>query len=308
MTKSINKILKLKPIAPIIEATRHIHPPGLEEMSLHDVGVFFFVEMGKSAINTRAASVAFKFFLALFPAIIFLFTLIPYLPIDDLYNQLLTEMKSVLPHNAYDAAVETIHDLVKNQHGGLLSFGFLVTLYFSTNGIDALMQAFNHSFHASETRPFLKQRLISLLLFIILSFLLITATTLIIGSEAAIGYFIKKGFLSGGLDVLLLTIGKWAIVLMLFFTAISILYYFGPVKKMKYKFISAGATLATVLAILASLGFSYYVNNFGTYNKVYGSIGTIMVVMLWLEFNSMIVLIGFDLNVKIARLEINQKK
>ena len=193
---------------------------------------------------------------------------------------------------------------MKNQHGGLLSFGFLVTLFFATNGIDALMQAFNQSFHLNETRSFLKQKLISVFLFMILSLLLLTATTLIIGSEITVDFLIKKGLLKGNLDVLILMLGKWIIVLTLFFTAISIFYYFGPVKKMKYKFISAGATIATILSILASLGFSYYVNNFGTYNKVYGSIGTIIVIMLLLEFNSRIILIGFDLNAKIARHEL----
>ena len=209
-------------------------------------------------------------------------------------------MHSLLPENAYQAAVETINDLVKNQHNGLLSFGFLVTLYLSTNGINALIDAFNQAIHVVETRSFIKQRIVSLYLLGALSLLVLTASLLIIFSEIAINYAIAHGLLlSDGIVIVLLTLGKWLIVFLLLFTAISLLYYFGPVNSANYKLISPGALLATVLSITASLLFNYYVNNFGTYNKVYGSIGTIMVIMLWLQFNCLIMLIGFDLNAKI---------
>lgn len=270
------------------------------ELTLYDIGFFFLIETRKSAITTRAAAVAFTFFLALFPAIIFFFSLIPFLPIDNLQAQLLNEMHTLLPENAYQAAIVTINDLVKNQHNGLLSFGFLITLYFATNGINALMEAFNHAIHVAETRTFIKQRAISLFLFVILSMLVLTASILIIFSEVAINYAVTQGWLLSDWGILLLlTLGKWLVSSLLLFTAISLLYYFGPVNSANYQLISPGALLATVLSIIASVLFNYYVNNFGTYNKVYGSIGTIMVVMLWLEFNCLIILVGFDLNAKI---------
>jgi membrane protein len=162
------------------------------------------------------------------------------------------------------------------------------------------MDAFNQAMHVTETRGVIKQRAVSIFLFIVLSVLLLTASLLIIFSEVALDYMISRGLLiSGSLEIILLTFGKWSVVLLLLFTAISLLYYFGPVNSKKYDMVSPGAILATVLFIVASVLFSYYVNNFGTYNKVYGSIGTLMVVMLWLEFNCLIVLIGFDLNAKI---------
>ena len=194
---------------------------------------------------------------------------------------------------------------MQNQHNGLLSFGFLITLYFSTNGINALIDAFNQILHHSETRGFFQQRLVSLLLFIGLSLLVITASVLIIfselASELAIDYALAHGvLLSDGLVLLLLTIGKWLIAFLLLFVAIYTLYYFGPVKS-DHRCIIQGTVLATVLSIAASLLFNYYVNNFGTYNKIYGSIGTVMVVMLWLQFNCLTLLIGFDWNAKISR-------
>ena len=284
----------------LIKGSIAIRPVGFAGLSLHDIGYFFLVETRKSAITTRASSVAFTLFLALFPAIIFFFSLIPFLPIANLHQQLLNEMHTLLPENAYQAAVTTINDLVKTKHNGLLSFGFLISLYFATNGINALMDAFNQAIHASETRTFIKQRVVSLFLFMALSLLLLTGSLLIIFSEVAIKYAITDGWLASGCsELLLLTLGKWSVVFLLLFTAISLLYYFGPVNSANYRLINPGALLATVLSVTASLLFNYYVNNFDTYNKVYGSIGTVMVIMLWLEFNCLITLIGFDLNAKI---------
>ncbi len=294
------KILLVATIQKLIDSSKTMRLPRYSQLTWYDIGYFFLVETQKSAISTRASAVAFTFFLALFPAIIFFFSLIPFLPIDNLHQQVLNDMHSLLPENAYQAAVETINDLVKNQHNGLLSFGFLVTLYLSTNGINALIDAFNQAIHVVETRSFIKQRIVSLYLLGALSLLVLTASLLIIFSEIAINYAIAHGLLlSDGIVIVLLTLGKWLIVFLLLFTAISLLYYFGPVNSANYKLISPGALLATVLSITASLLFNYYVNNFGTYNKVYGSIGTIMVIMLWLQFNCLIMLIGFDLNAKI---------
>ena len=294
------KILLVAAIQKLIDSSKTMRLPRYSQLTWYDIGYFFLVETQQSAISTRASAVAFTFFLALFPAIIFFFSLIPFLPIDNLHQQVLNDMHSLLPENAYQAAVETINDLVKNQHNGLLSFGFLVTLYLSTNGINALIDAFNQAIHVVETRSFIKQRIVSLYLLGALSLLVLTASLLIIFSEIAINYAIAHGLLlSDGIVIVLLTLGKWLIVFLLLFTAISLLYYFGPVNSANYKLISPGALLATVLSIIASLLFNYYVNNFGTYNKVYGSIGTIMVIMLWLQFNCLIMLIGFDLNAKI---------
>lgn len=284
----------------LITWSKTIQPRGFSGLTLYDLGYFFLVETRKNAISTRASAVAFTFFLALFPAIIFFFSLIPFLPVANLQAQLLNEMHALLPENAYQAAVVTINDLVKTQHNGLLSFGFLVTFYFATNGIDALIEAFNHAIHVDETRSFIKQRLVSLFLFVALSMLVLSASLLIIFSEVALNYAISHGLLlSDGVVIFLLTLGKWVVSYLLLFTAISLLYYFGPVKSPNYKLINSGVLLATILSIIASLLFNYYVNNFATYNKVYGSIGTIMVVMLWIQFNCLIMLIGFDLNAKI---------
>jgi membrane protein len=252
-----------------------------------------------NAVYVRASAVAFTFFFALFPAIIFFFSLIPYLPVDNLHQQLVTDLHSVLPENAYQAAVETINDLTQRRDG-LLSFGFLFALYFATNGINALIDAFNQATHIVETRNFIEQRLISVFLLIIISLLTLTASILLIFSEVAINYALEHGLLLSDEVILIsLTLGKWLMSFLLLFTAISLLYYFGPINSPNYKVLNMGALFATVLSIITSLLFNYYVNQFGTYNKVYGSIGTIMVVMMWLQFNCLTILLGFDLNARL---------
>lgn len=276
-----------------------IKPWGCGGLSCYELGYFFIVDSQESAVYMRATAVAFTFFFALFPAIIFFFTLIPYLPIDNLHQQLLTDLQSLLPENTYQAAVNTINDLTQ-QRTGLLSFGFLFALYFATNGINALIDAFNQSIHVVETRGFIEQRFVSMFLLVVISLLVLIASLLIIFSEVVINYALSQGLLLSDTVILsALLLGKWIVSFLLLFTAISLLYYFGPVNSSNYKIMNIGAIFATVLSIIASLLFNYYVNQFGTYNKIYGSIGTVMVLMLWLQFNCLIILLGFDLNAKL---------
>jgi membrane protein len=237
--------------------------------------------------------------MALFPSIIFLFSLIPFVPIPNFQDELLELIKNVLPNDAYLAAKSTIIDIVKHQHSSLLSFGFLLALYFTTNGFMALMKGFNSSYHVSEKRSPIKQRMVALVLTFIMSFLLIIATLLIIFSEIIIKYFSNQGLLKSKTQVFLLLSGKWIIVLAVFFLAISFLYYYGPSVKKRWRFISAGSSFATSLSLITSIGFAYFVNNFGQYNTIYGSIGTLIVIMLWIHFNSFILLLGFELNASI---------
>lgn len=268
-------------------------------MPIYNVADFFVTGIQRGSIVMRAQSLAFSFFLAIFPATIFLFSVIPYIPFGGFQEQLLELIRSVLPSNAYASARSTIEDIIKIQHGGLLSFGFLTALYFTTNGFMTLMRGFNASYHSVELRSPWKQRYVALILTFILSVLVFAATTLIIGSEGATKYLVHNSILKTKTQVALLLIGKWAIVLSLFFFGISFLYYYAPSKKKAWRFVSPGSTFASILSILVSTGFAYFVNNFGNYNKIYGSIGTLIVIMLWIYFNSLILILGFELNASI---------
>ncbi|MBK5284253.1 MAG: YihY/virulence factor BrkB family protein [Bacteroidia bacterium] len=268
-------------------------------MPLYDVADFFFTGIQKGAIKSRASSVAYSFFLALFPAVIFLFSLIPYIPIKNFQPQLLELLQDIFPKDAYLATRSTIEDIVKHQRGGLLSLGFVMAIYFTTNGINALIIGFNKSYHVKETRTGFRQRMASVILTAILSMLIILAIVILTTSEAATHYLVTASIIKSKGQIILLYMGKWLVIAALFLFAISFLYYFGPSLHKKWRFFSPGSLLASFLCIITAVGFAAFVNNFGNYNKLYGSIGTLIVIMLWIYYNALILIIGFELNASI---------
>jgi len=300
--KLLNNILQSAPIQTIINTSKKISLPGFDGIPLYDVIIFFFQGIQKGALTTRAAALSFNFFLAIFPGIIFLFTLIPYFPIQDLEEQFMLILKEALPRNAFEATESTIQDILHRQSGGFLSFGFITAFYFATNAINSMISAFNSSYHNIESRSFFKQLFVSSMLVFILVFLLVIAVVLLVISGFVLDYLAEKNIIQGGFNIFLLQAADFIVLLALIFFGFSFLYYYGPSKKSKFRFISAGSTLATILSVITSVGFAYYVNNFGQYNKLYGSIGTLIVIMLWIYFNSIILLIGFELNASISNV------
>jgi len=281
------------------QKARLIKLPFFDGEPLYDVAVFFWKSMVDGAISTRASAIAFNFILAIFPAIIFLFTLIPYIPIDNFQQELFKLLQSILPQNAFAAIQATIEDILKTKRGGFLSFGFLAAFIFATNGIVSVIAAFNGTIHAIETRSWINQRLVALILAVILTLLMTISIALITVSQTILNYMVENGFLQKNLTYYLLPGGKWLVICALIFFAYAFLFYLAPARKTKFRFISAGGTLATILTIITTIVFSYYINNFGKYNILYGSIGTLVVVMLSFYFNAFILLIGFELNVSI---------
>ena len=287
------------PVQKISNASKKLILPGFDGMPLYDVADFFFTGIQKGAVKTRASSVAYSFMLALFPGIIFLFSLIPYIPIHNFQNELLELLQSIFPKDAYVATKSTIEDIVRHQRGGLLSLGFILVAYFTTNGISALIDGFNKSYHVKETRTGFRQRMAAFTLTAILSLLVIAAILIIVSSESATHYLVVHHIIKSKGQIVLLYIGKWIVIAALFLFAISFLYYFGPALHKRWRFFSAGSIVASFLSILTSIGFGTFVNNFGNYNKVYGSIGTLIVIMLWIYYNALILIIGFELNASI---------
>lgn len=273
--------------------------PGFDGMPLYDVLTFFIKGLSKGALTLRAAAFTYNSFLAIFPAIIFFFTIIPYIPIPNFQDNLLALLRDLIPQAAYETVETTVFDIVKRPRGGLLSLGFVLALFFATNGVNSLIEAFNQTVHSLETRSFIIQRLISVLLVLILSLMVILAIGLITAGPPVMKLLVDIGLLHTDFVYYLLLVLRWIIILALFFFAYSFLYYLGPSKKGTFNFISAGSSLATFLSIGLSSLFNFYVNNLTSYNKLYGSIGTLMVIMLWIYFNGLIILIGFELNASI---------
>lgn len=292
-------LLKFRPYFLLIEWTKVLILPGFSPLPLYTVAAFFFQEIGKDELTNKASSLAYNFMLAIFPAIIFLFTLIPYIPIAHFQDQLMSLIALVLPVEAYDAVKLTLLDIVSNQNSKLLSFGFLFALFFSTNGVHNLMQAFNKSSLITESRPWLKQRLVALYLTLLISLALILAIMIMTIGEFIFSRLKSELIFKDVFWIYLLSIVRWVMLIIVYFVTISVLYRYGPAHPKKWRFFSAGSWMATILAILTFWGFSYYINNFGNYNKLYGSIGTLIVLMIWLYLNSLIILVGFELNASI---------
>ncbi|MAC95654.1 MAG: ribonuclease BN [Flavobacteriales bacterium] len=286
---------------PIVRKVRRLSKiivlPGFDGLPIYYVAKFFIVGIQKGLIATKASSMAFKFFMALFPTVIFLLTLLPYIPIDNFREELLAILQDLLPQSGYEFVEDSIVELVTQPDGGLLSFGFIFALYLATNGIDGMFEAFKESYNTSFKRNFFTQKALSVLLLFILTLLIIIAIAALIFSEYAVNNILEKGSIAS----ILISVGKWIIIAALAFFGISFAYYLGGSRSSKWRFFSAGSSLATFLVLLVSLGFGFYVDNFANYNKIYGSIGTIIVLMLWIYFISFVLLIGFELNASIQQ-------
>ncbi|MBW4891866.1 YihY/virulence factor BrkB family protein [Mucilaginibacter sp. HMF5004] len=294
-------LLKFRFYRYLLDWTKVIILPGFRPLPVYTVAAFFFEEIKQDSLANKAASLAYSFLLAAFPGIIFLFTLIPYIHIGNFQQQLLDLLSLVLPHNVSMAFESTIVDIVKHQNVSLLSFGFLSTIWFATNGVNKLMQAFNKSSLLVEDRSYLKRRWVALKLTMLIALSLFAGIFILVVSQTIINFIQDQFFTTSKFWIYPIILSRWLIVVMLFFVMVSILYRYGPAHKRKWKFLSPGSILATFLAVLTSLVFTYYINNYAAaaYNKLYGSIGTLIIVMLWLYLNSLIILIGFELNASI---------
>ena len=282
---------------------KRISLPGFNKVPIYDVFTFFFKGLLKGSLNTRASSIAFNFMLALGPAIIFLLSLIPYLPIKDFRSEILEILNEIIPKDSY-IAFESLLDELFMKRGGMQIFGFLVALFFAQRGINSMIEAFNATYHTIETRPWLQRRVASILLVIILFLLVTLALFLLVFSKTGIRKLVDMEVIKVDFTYYLILTGRWIIITVLTFLSISFLYYLAPVRKINWRFFSAGSTLATLLTIVASLGFSYFVNNFAQFNKFFGSIGALVALMLWMNFNALTLLIGFELNASISNARI----
>ena len=283
----------------ILNIAKKIKPLGFSGLSIYDVTIFFWKGLMEGAITTRASSLAFNFFLAFFPSIIVFLTLIPYIPVTGLQETLMELLNVVLPPSTNEITFNALDDIINNTRGGLLSIGFLLALYFSTNGINSLIEAFNASYHIRENRPIIQQRILSLGLTLLLSFMLIIAMGLIIFGKFAVSYLTEYKLITQYAGELILY-GKWFTILLVLWLGISVLFHLGPSIKSKWKLFTPGSILATLGIIITSIGFNYYINHFSQYNKIYGSIGTLMIILIWMYFNSIILLTGFELNASIS--------
>jgi membrane protein len=262
--------------------------------SVKELGLRVINEIQRGDDLGRAAQLAYYFLFALFPFFLFLTTLLGYLPIPNLLDRIMELLAQMLPGEALQLVQDNVRDLVTGQRGGLLSFGFLAALWTSSSAITAIIDSLNRAYDVEEGRPFRKVRAIAIMLTIGLSIFIIVSIVLL-----TIGGWIADRVGLGRVFEAAWTILRWPVIVFLMIFALAVLYYFAPDVEQKWKWITPGSAFAVIGWIVASLGFSFYVNNFGSYNATYGSIGTVIVLLTWMYLSGFLILMGGEINAEI---------
>lgn len=252
-------------------------------------------------IVTRSNSIAFNFFLSLFPLIIFLFTLLPLFPFTADYLAIFKEStKDFFPMQAHEYLFSVIDGVASIQRKGLLSVGFIFAVFFSSSGMVTLMYGFHKSYdRVFKRRSYVKNRLVAIALTMLVASLFLVSMFLIIFGTPILELLISKLNI-GSYSVLVINFFSWYLVVSFIYIGITLIYRYGSAMKERITWINTGSILATILSIMSSLAFSFFINSFGRYNEIYGSIGALLVLMLWIQINVFIILVGFEFNAGIA--------
>jgi len=304
LTKIERKILQWGPIAFLIKRSKETILPGFYGIPLYDALNFFVNQINKIGLNQRASAIAFNFIMAIPAACICVFTLVPYLPVSRQFTkELLSLTRDISPsQNVYNFVSTFLDDFLNTQRGGLLSFGFLLVIFYASNAMLTIINTFDKSIYQHDQKTnFLQKRWKAIKLTVIVLGLLIGTILILIG-EGYLSTVIINWLQLKGTSIFLFKSLRWLITLFLFYYGIALIYKLAPSVTKRWKTFTVGALLATFLTVATTFIFSYWVNNFSSYNKVYGSIGTVLIVMLLIYINSLILLIGFELNVSITIL------
>jgi membrane protein len=295
-----DKLLKIPIIKQLVLLGKSVKLPWLHGLSLYDLLELYIIGIVEGAVSYRATAIAFSFFMALFPFALFILNLIPYIPLEGFQDDFMDFVHQSLPPTTFDAVSKIINDILHNSHSGLLSTGFFMAIFLMANGVNAILGGFESSRHVTLKRKYFRQYLISLALSILLSFILIVTVAAIVIFEV----FIQKTKIQDILseNIPLIEMGRYSFVIVMILITTSILFKFGTKQDRKRSFISIGSVFTTILTIITSYFFGIWVVKFSKYNELYGSIGTLLIVMFFIWINSMILLLGFELNATINRL------
>lgn len=302
MSKPIeDKLEKIPVVNLLVKFFKGIKLKVLEGLSLYDLLELYTIGIVKGALSTRASAIAYSFFMALFPFLLFVIIIIPYVPIEGFKTEFLNFLQSFLPPTTTDFFYESIFENIKG--GGLISSVFLISILLMANGVNAVFSGFETSYHEQLTRNVFKQYMFALGVAIILAFLLILTV-------AVLGYFniyvveniVELAHVKNENSNTLLLWSQYLFFVIMVYVATAILYYFGTHEGKQFKFFSIGALFTTLLIILTSYLFGIYIENFAQYNKLYGSIGALLILMFYFWLNANILLLGFELNVSLTKL------
>ena len=314
MSKPIeDKLDKIPVLNLVVRFFKEIKLPGFEGLSVYDLLELYVLGIVKGALTTRASAIAFSFFTAIFPFLLFVIILIPYIPIESFEMEFMDFLNSFLPPQTSDFFFSNIFDNISGRGGaGLISSVFLLSIVLMANGVNAVFSGFEHSYHEQLTRNVFQQYLYALGIALILAFLLLLTV-------AIFGYFqlyvieplyeqIKGEIVTeSNSGIGWIIFAKYLFFVIMVYLATATLYYFGTKEGRKTRFFSVGALLTTLLIMLTSYLFGVYINNFSQYNELYGSIGALLILLLYLWLNSNILLLGYELNASLHYLRKNPK-
>jgi len=286
--------------------TKKIILPGLEGLSLYNLWVIYWGGIVRGTFSTRASSIAFSFFMAIFPFLLFVLNLIPYITfIDDFQIEFLLFMDTLLPPETSDFFGNIFEDIASTPRGGLLSVAFVLSIFLMTNGVNAIFTGFEFSYHTKTNRSIPRQYAVAVGVSLILALLLLISVVGAVYITYAIDDLSSLGIVSAdGLGEKLINYIGFVILI---YTAVAILYYFGTREARQAKFFSVGALFTTILIMITTVLFSIYITNFSNYNELYGSIGALLILMFYIWLNSNMLLLGFELNASLIKLKKNFK-
>lgn len=302
MSKIKRKILKLPLIKQLVRVLKRIKPKSFQGLSLYRVMEMYITGIIKGALAYRASAISFSFFMAIFPFLLFVLNLIPYVPIEGFQKEFHSFLDSLLPPQTAAFFDPVFEDIAGQRRGGLLSSVIILSVFLMANGINAIFGGFETSYHVELNRNMVKQYLVAIGVAIIIAILLIITVAAFIYFEI---YVIQNlndyGYIKN--DEIGVLIGKYIFFIFIIYLVTALLYYFGTAHGRESKFFSPGALLSTVLIIITTYVFGIYIENFSTYNEIYGSIGALLILMLYIWLNSNILLLGFELNAAITSLK-----
>ena len=283
--------------------------PGFQKIPIYIVLKRLALEIQSDNISTRASSISFFFILAIFPGIIFLFSIFPYIPIENFQEKVMAFLASSIPKNIYNVLEHTIIDIVvAEKSSSLVSINFIIAFFVASNGVNSILQAFDKSNHTFKRRNFIEKKLTAFKILFLIAFQLILSVALIIKGKEFVQFILNLIGTDKSWISLSIRIVKAIIILITTFNLYALIYYFGPATKEKYKYFSVGATFAAIISIAFSYIFAIYTSYLNNFNQLYGSLGIIIVIMLWININAFVLLFGFELNhsVLINKLEKQQ--
>jgi membrane protein len=297
----LRHLLYKRKVRKLLYFTYNVPFPGGKGVSIYHVLSYFLVSsLGGGSIPQRAKGLAYSFLAALPPLLIFFFSLVAYFPVDGVQDELLAGMGGIVPGKILDPLTNTVNDIMGHRHSTLLSIGFITSILLAANGMNGFILSLNFANNSIEQRPFIQRFLICLALVFIMYLLIVLVVCLLIGHKQLLHLFVSWGwFADSAFGTLLFNVGRWVLLSLATLLAVSLIYYWAPAKKQRVSFFSPGAMLATGMFFLLTWGFGVYINNFSRYNLLYGSIGTLLLLMLWIYFSCIVLLVGYELNISI---------